>query len=243
MRGVRLGWGRMPRRPAVAVLLLALAAGCHSRSAGDRKPDPELARLHQRVADFDHRLAAIRRAVPDPHRVEDRPCPDKAIAKQLHGKTGSLLLAEYEVLGRYAGKGAGDRGRWKFLTTPALRVVPPLVQVHDKKQTVDALWNIKKVQRDYSYIAVLRSAHRELPRMDGKEYHPGALTGGLFVFDLESGKPLCRARVDARSNDQVAGVQGQPPAEALWNDFTLQLRQELDRALSRVSHQLELDFG
>jgi hypothetical protein len=232
-----------PRFALITALLLVAVAGCHSTEGGEKTPDPELARLHQRVADFEHRLAAIRSAAPDAQNVEDQACPDDAIEKQLHGKTGSLLLAEYQVLGRYAGKSADDRGRWKFLTTPALRVVPPLAEVHTKKQTIDALWNIKKVQRDYAYIAVLRSSHRELPRMDGRKYHPGAFSGGLFIFDLESGKPLCRARVDAHSDNQVAGVQGQPPAEALWNDFELQLRHELDRALSRVSRQLELDFG
>ena len=224
-----------------SVLIAALlATACHS-SPAKKKPDPELTRLEQHIGDFDQRLVAIRRAVPAAAQVDDQACPDAAIAKRLDGATGSVLLAEYEYLARYSGH-ASDRGRWKFLTTPALRGVPTLAEVHNKKQATDALWNIQKLRKAHPYLAVLRSLHRDLPRMDGQRFHPGVLQGGLFVFDLSNGKLLCRASVDAHSSDQVAGVKGQDRSQALWNDFTLQLRQQLDRALGRVSHQLELDF-
>ncbi len=231
----------MSTRSILAVALLA-ASGCHS-TADNHKPDPELAHLQKQVGEFEHQLAAIRRAVPAAANVEDRACPDDALAEKLHGATGKLLLAEYEYLGRYAGGSADDRGRWKVLTTPALRQVPLVVKLSTTAQATDALFRIRKLQQSHPWIAVLRTSHRELPHMDGKRYHPGALSGGLFIFDLASGKPLCQAGVDVHSSGEVAGVQGQPPASALWNDFVLQLQQELDRSLSRVTKQLELDRG
>ena len=242
---------------AFRVVLVAAAclvvAGCHSRTSpgSGEQADPEAARelvgLEKRVGAFQQRLVAIRRAVPDAANVDDQPCPDAAIEKKLGGSSGSLLLADYDYLVRYAGGSAdpyaGDHQRWKLLTTPELRVVPPRSAVHTTKQANDALWNIKKVQRDYDYIGVIRSSQRELPRLDGDRFHAGVFSGGLFVFDLASGKPLCRARVDAHSSEQAAGVKGQSAADVLWNDFSMKLRQDLDAALSRITKQLTLDLG
>ncbi len=232
----------MRLRATLAVALLSAVVGCHSK-AGEHKRDPGFVRLQKRVAAFDRRLAVIQRAVADAARVEDQACPDAAIDKQLHGSTGSVLLADYAFLGRFAGKPpVAQQGRFKSLTTPALRDVALPADLHTQKQATDALWKIQKLQRDHPYLAVLRASHRELPHMEGKRFHPGVLSGGLFVFDLSTGKQLCRARVDAHSSEQVAGMKGQDRAQALQNDFSLRLRQELDRALSRVSQQLELDF-
>jgi hypothetical protein len=169
--------------------------------------------------------------------LEEQPCPEPRLRQAAKGAPASLLLADAEFVRELA-----FEPRWKMLTTPLLASLPKPSRITTVKQATDALFSVRKLESEHAYVAIVHTTERESPRLDGERYHGGRIAGWLTVFELKSGDSLCRARLDAQSSDEVAGLQGQDRAEVLRNDFSARVRQNVEDAVARISRVLRPDF-
>jgi len=235
----RLGW--------LLIVTGALVWGCSSKES-KREVSGTSGRTKSEIDAFAKRMRTLRERTPEPRDdLGDEPCPDEQLERATRGAPAPLLVADYDYLERFvrpeidphAGRGAAFR----LLTTPALRAVVPAPRITDESMGNDVLFRIKKLDEEYDYVAVLRTSERLLPRREGGKFHGGRLAGHLVISDLATGKPLCRARVDAESSSEVAGIQGSDPERVLKNDFYAKVRDAIGAAVRRVSRILREDLG
>ncbi|MEZ4223058.1 MAG: hypothetical protein R3B13_19095 [Polyangiaceae bacterium] len=192
----------------------------------------------------DRQWAALFAAAKGPLPSEQN-CPDDDIAKEQEGKSGRLLIVEQAFLERfvrpdldpYAGTGA----RFKPLTTPAMRILIPAVRAGTRQQAIDALWNAKKVEREYTHVGVLRATKRVGPVLEGQSYRAGVYEGAVEIFALGQTTRLCAASVSAESGEGFATQAGKSGEDAAWADFTVRVRDAVHAAVCRVSKRLDVD--
>jgi len=237
----------MPRPRWLLPVVSVLVFGCPSKES-KREPSGATGRTKSEIDAFAKRMNALREQTPAPRDdLGDESCPDEQLERATHGAPAPLLVADYDYLERYVRPSidphAGLGAAFRLLTTPALRAIPPSARIANESTANDVLFAIKKLDEAYDYVAVLRTRERRLPRREGGKFHGGTLAGHLMVFDLATGKPLCRTRVDAQSSPEVAGIQGSDPERVLRNDFYAKVRDAIGEAVRRVSRILREDLG
>jgi hypothetical protein len=234
-------------RLGLLLLVVALAFGCSSKEP-KREASGATGRTKSEIDAFSKRMRTLRERTPEPRDdLGDEPCPDEQLERATRGAPAPLLVADYDYLERFArpetNPHAGLGAAFRLLTTPALRAIVPAAQIANQSMGTDVLFNIKKLDEAYDYVAVIRTSERLLPRREGGKFHAGRLAGHLVVFELASGKALCRARVDAESSSEVAGIQGSDPERVLKNDFYAKIRDAIGGAVRRVSRILREELG
>lgn len=229
-------------------LLFALFALACDRSPADGPRDDRAAELKKTKQQLESELApliAAHGATPAPGKVEERVC-DEASQHDESGKPGAMVVGEAVALARlkradddpWSGAGA----RYKPLTAAPLRILVPPARVQNAQHAIDALWNAKKLGREYSHLGVLVAAKREAPRLEGEQFHGGEFDGALVVFRLgKAPKVVCAARLSAQSSERVAGLQGKDRDDAMWNDFLSNLKTQVHAAAKRVAPALRVD--
>jgi hypothetical protein len=232
-----MGWSAV-----VVTILTALLVACPDRESQDGVAEERAAldKLRAGVREFTDKLERLRKTTAASIRadLEEQACPEARITQAAKGAPGSLLVADAEFV-----RELNFDPRWKMLTTPALASLPKPSRLTTVKQATDTLFTIRKLEREHAYVAIVHTTERESPRLEGDRYHGGRVVGWLMVFELDGAKLLCRARLEAQSSDEIAGLAGQNRAEVLRNDFSSRVREELEDAVARISRTLRIDWG
>ena len=239
----------MIRQPTCAALLMLATAVAGAGGGCDEKPagavDPVVAdRQQQQVAAFTERLRKLREAVPAPKKLQEEPCPDEDLEQQFDGGYGAMLLVDYEFLDRYGrdadGVYSGERSRWSFLSGRLLRDIDRASRLSEAKRNVETLIHVQQLEREYEYVAVLRTQRREAPRLEGAKFHGGEFEAWLVVFEWDTLRRLCQAEIIAQSSTEVAGISGQARDQVLWRDFRRRIDLGMDDAVRRLTRRLLL---
>ena len=244
--GRAAGLGSAARISAIACVIGGSWACSKSESGSAPSASSEPDDNRQALVARDDRLAKLFQAVPASAEPLDKPCPDAKIAKALKGDPGRLVVVERRFLERflrpesdcYSGSGA----KFKGLTTPAFRILKPAARASTKQQVIDALWNAKKLERDYTHVGVLQAKTRRGPVLQGDKYEGGVFAGTLFIVEMGKVGVLCQAAVQAQSSEAVAAKAGASGADAAWADYISRLRSAVHAGVRRVSKQLEVDI-
>lgn len=219
----------------IGVPLLVLAA-CQCETEA---PDPAQA---ARRAPYEKRVKRLTAMGESASRaLEEKPCASDVVGR-LDGGDALVLVADQRFLAGLAASGV-DAGHWAWVTSPALAKLPALGTLSDARSVTNALYAMKQLDAEYQFLAVLAATRREPPRMEAQRFHGGQLEGWLVLFDLQSDERLCQTRLSATSSQEVAGTQGQSQSAALWTDFALQVRGELERAAERLGRGFNLELG
>jgi hypothetical protein len=184
-------------------------------------------------------------ALPKTTEGVEKQCPDERITRALEGEPGRVVAVEHGFLDRFAGGTdlyAGAGARFKGLTTPAFRILVPSARATSKQQAVDALWNIKKLEREYTHIGVLRAKTRSGPTLEGDKYQGGTFSGALFVVEMGKVEVLCAAEIRAESSESFATKAGSSADDAAFADYVSRVRGAVHDGLKRISKRLELDL-
>ncbi len=244
MNGVK-GLGSAVRMSALACLISGPWACSKSESGSEPSASPERDENRQALLARDARLAKLFQAVPASAEPSDKPCPDAQIAKALKGDPGRLVVVERGFLERfvrpdsdwYSGQGA----RFKGLTTPSFRILAPAARASTKQEVIDALWNAKKLERDYTHVGVLQAETRKGPVLKGDKYEGGVFAGTLYIAEMGKLAVLCTAAIQAESSEAVAAKAGASGSDAAWADYISQVRSAVHAGVRRISKQLEVD--
>ncbi|HMR04134.1 MAG TPA: hypothetical protein PKA88_00085 [Polyangiaceae bacterium] len=235
----------LPSAPWLAALCVAMF-GCSKTepASGEstEKDDTTQRELQKRDAYFSKLMGA------GPKQTEgvEKPCPDEAISRALKGDPGRVVITEHAFLSRFAGTGAdlyaGTGAKFKSLTAPAFRILLPSTRATSRQQSIDALWNIKKVEREYTHIGVLRAATRTGPTVTGEKFQTGKYAGVLLIFEMSKTEVLCAAEIQAENSESFATQAGRSADDAAWADYISQVRGAVHAGVRRISKRLELDL-
>jgi hypothetical protein len=229
----------MPGRAAALALLLALT-GCDKDKSGGEADSAELRTLRQQVERFEVRLGRLRAAASAGTTLPAEGCSRETLGPA--SLNVPLIDSQYLPGGSSGVNRKGARDPWTFLTSRRLRAIESSRSLDDLAQATDALFNIKKFESDYPVVAVLRTTKRAAPRLEGDRFVAGEFEGELTLFRWKDEKALCKTSVFAQSSQEVAGEQGSAPERAVWHDFVLAVRTQLERSAAALAPELDLDL-
>jgi hypothetical protein len=227
------------------ILLCGAQSACDGAepSASDAA---NLARLRKRIEAFVDKLRKIDDAVAAARDTDEHPCSKEDIERAYGSSAAGVPLIDRAYLRRYLRRGpdpyAGPNEGFSFLTSQSIRDLPEPSPVPDVARANTILFAIVKLQKTTPFVVILSTAKRAAPRLEGPKFHAGELSGKLFVVRLQDEEPICHGNLEVESSDEVAGIEGTPREQLLWQDFALSARRSLEREVSALGPGLSLDL-
>jgi hypothetical protein len=206
------------------------SVSCRSQTEGGTS-DVESARQRATIAGFEKRLARLYQ------QSATRDIPEgSACGAEL---TGSLLLVEREYLEQRRGGAAPARAQYAFLTSKTLR---ELDAIPAEARLLDRVYAQRKLEDAAPYLGIVVIDERVRPALNGHQFTPGRLAGGVVVGRLIDGAVLCRTSFMSVSSEQIARSAGADAERAVWSDFEFTTRRALESSISGIARGLRVEF-